>query len=337
MDLTTRRARRLSDVGDLASVRRAPQGLAPHRVESVRIEPRFRTVSPGQAMDLRAKVADAGGHAVLPAAARLRWSSSDTAVVRVSADGKARVVGRGETELVASAGGWRADTLRVTSGDLARTSAPLLLTEDWSRGIDTARWVAFGDPDPTVVSGSGPSGHAFLNDGDANYDSGVLTRRALSLSRGLTLEWWASLPMTGHLYQTFRIGLSTSPLPIPDDLHPPDMDVLDFSADARPAVTYVQSQRGSGKRVLLSLPARRAAWHRYVLELRPDGSVLYLVDGRLRWRSAPGFVDPLPKEARIRLSGRSLGARILAGPLRVWQGLRWALPRATTEGRLARR
>jgi len=333
VDLTTRSARRLSQAGDVAAARLAPRGLTRSRVERVRIEPRDRAVSPGQAIDLRARVTDAAGKKVPPVAARLRWSSSDTSVLRVGPDGRGRVVGEGEAKLVASAGGWRADTLRVTSAALAETSAPLALSEDWTTGLDTARWTPFGDPAPEVVAGTGPSGHAFLNDGDANYDSGVLSRRAVPLSRGVTVEWWASLPMTGQHYQALVVGLSSEPGVDPNDRNGPVMDVLRFGAEGNPSGTWIQRQTDGTPRAKVPLPDHPDAWHRYALELRPDGTVLYLIDGRLRWRSRPGFVDSIPSEARLRLSGRSLHTRILTGPVRVWQGVRWALPDAGTEGR----
>ena len=326
VDVTSRKVRRLTSRGDVARVRSVRRPDARGRVARVQVEPRFRAVSPGQRIGLQAEVVDARGRPVPPGAARVRWRSSDPAVVRVGPDGGAEVLSEGEAVLTASAGGWKADTLRVVSRALAELPRLVLLAEDWRSGIDPGRWIPAGAPPSEVVRGEGPSGAAFLNNGDENYKSGVFTRRELPLEDGLSVAWWARLPFAGRNYQNLLVGLTTGTEPRPGHGGPPHPDVLLFAASALPARHHVSTHHPTSRDAGVPLPADPEAWHRYGLELRPDGSVLYLVDGRLRWRSPPGFVDRVPDRARLEVAGGSLRARILAGPVTVWRGQRWTIP-----------
>lgn len=325
VDVTTRSARRLTRRGDLERVRDVGRPGARTGVDRVEIKPRWKTLSPGQRVDFEARVLDAAGRRVPPAAARLRWRSSDTSVVRIDGEGRARAAAPGEAVLTVSAGGWRADTLRVASRELTERPRPVLLSEDWTGGIGPGRWIPAGDPRPEVVRGEGPSGAAFLNDGDENYDSGVLSRKPVPLQDGVSLEWWARLPFTGRHFQDLIVGLTTDSVPRLDGAAPPHAGVLHFAAAGVPRRVGVGTAMGGARRHEVPLPDDPAAWHRYGLELRPDGSVLYLLDGRLVWRSRPGFVGRIPDEARLVVGGRSLGTRVLAGPVTAWRGARWAL------------
>lgn len=339
VDLTARSVRRLTRQGDLSGVFRTRRTRNPDLVTRVRIEPRFRTVSPGQVIDFRGRALDRAGHPAPPAAARLRWSTTDTSVVRLDREGRARVLGPGPAEVVVSAGGWRADTLRLGSAMLTDMDPPLLLDEDWSGGIDTRRWIRAGLPLPRVVAARGRFARAFLNDGDANYGSGVLSRADVPLSDGITIAWWARLPFDGRNFERLGVGLTTGTSPRPEDRGPPHADVVMFSTPSHGIGALVAAGAGTRQRgqVAVPLPDDPAAWHRYALEVRPDGTVLYVLDGRLRWRSEPGFVSPVPAHARLTIFGNSLSAPFVAGPVKVWRGVRWRLPGTPAQAKLARR
>jgi len=326
VDLTSRATRRLTRVGDVGRAVAERSDGGGQRVESVRLVPRFRTISPGQEIAFQARVLSAAGRLVPAGARRLRWRSSDTSVLRVEGDGRARVVGDGDVVLTVSAGGWRADTLRMVSGPVAEVPSRVLLAENWTHGLKSAIWIPCGNPMPEVVASSGPSGHAFLSNGDANYPSGVLSRRPVSLQDGVSIEVWANLPFDGRIYQDLTVELTADSMPRTDARGPPQPGLLMWKVAGGPRRSVITSD-GSGPRSEHSLPFpdSSGAWHRYGLELRPDGSVLYLVDGRLLWRSPPGFVTHVPDRARIVLEGSSLDARILAGPVRVWRGARWVV------------
>ena len=89
----------------------------------------------------------------------------------------------------------------------ARDSADLVLGEDWSGGIDTARWKHFGSPPATVVSTS--SGHAMRNNGDSWFPSGLVTHHRFAMDPGLGIEWIQSAPLTGNLWQEIWVHALT--------------------------------------------------------------------------------------------------------------------------------
>lgn len=355
MDLPTRRTRTLmTDVG-LAWLHRADDGtLAGRRVAEVRIQGGDRVAGPGQRLWLRARITDADGREVPEAAAPLRWSSTDTSVARVGTDGRLRAAGSGETGVVASAGGWRADTVRISVREPEVRATPVVFSERWTEGLRADRWAAFGEPLPSVkrlraddgrfavpatVSGprvgagdpepgaERPPSAAFVSNGDENYDSGAVTRRRFDLSSGLTVEFRARLPFSGRRYETLHLGLVEG-APVSGEPHVTlegsrleDLTVVKLSrVDAEPRIWV----RGAGHERLPPLETP-GAWHRYALQVEADGTVSWAVDGRIRWRSPEPLMADRPDYARVAVGGRSLHADLLVGPITVRRGVGWAL------------
>ncbi len=137
---------------------------------AVTLEPRVVTAGVGHGVRTVARsVALDGKHVDV----LLRWSVGDTSIAGVDERGFVRGRRPGTTALVASAGGFRADT-----GAVIVTAAAIdtLLDEDWTLGLDTTRWMPFGFPRPVVVLDALSDGRpAFLSNGDYNHASGVVS------------------------------------------------------------------------------------------------------------------------------------------------------------------
>jgi len=68
-------------------------------------------------------------------------------------------------------------------------------------------------------------------------------------------------------------------------------------------------------------PAGIEQWRLHTLQLHPDGTVEWIVDGR---RHASLRSDqPVPDSVHVGIGGRMVGTTIEHGPLRVWGGLRY--------------
>jgi hypothetical protein len=276
----------------------------------------------------------------------------DTSVLAPEGDGY-RVRREGEARVVASVGGWRADTLRLASVPLrARDDLPVVFEEDWDGGISSSVWRVEGTPEPyttpvvgaspgpeaspgPLASGDGgvdadagppappPVDRAFVSNGDENYGSGLVTRDALVLTEGITLSFRASLPFDpGSPYQGFTVGLrSAASEPADPSVRLDGGDLLQVGVSATSQHLQVS---GTGVRDSLPELQRPGLWHRYALQVSADGRASLIRDDTLVWRSAPGFVT-VDEPARLVLGGRSVGVETLVGPLRVHAGERWVL------------
>jgi hypothetical protein len=87
--------------------------------------------------------------------------------------------------------------------------------------------------------------------------------------------------------------------------------------------------------VALPLPTNPEAWHTYTLQLRADGVVELLVDGRMLWR-APAPLAHQAESVRIGLGYHSFETEILHGRLRIHTPPRYYLPEVTLEGEAGR-
>lgn len=323
LDLQTRRVKRLTEKGNLQWLRAVAVPDAADPVETIRVTSRPDTVSPGQRLRLEVRAVTAAGDTLSSAGLPLRWSTSDPGVLRVEDDGTAEVRRTGPARLVASAGGWTADTLRLASAPLVARDQPPALEEDWAGGLEREKWRPFGEPPPYVTDGDDQGRPAFVNHGDENYDSGASSRRALDATGGLSVEFEARLPFTDRLWQSLRVGLVSDP-PEPNVPRPA------WDGDPRAVVSFDQEgdltlQTGRGQAELPSAD-ELARWHTYILQLEPDGRVSWLVDGRLLWRSArPLARDLLTADVHLLLAGRSHDTEIQVGRIRIWTGPRYRL------------
>lgn len=333
MDLQTRKLRRLTSDGDYDALRAldVPARSAPLR--RLRIVPRYDTVSPGQHLRLDARAWTAGGNTVPSDLVPLAWGATDTSVVRVRGDSTARVLRAGSARLVADAGGWTADTLLLASRPLVARRPELAFRERWSDGISSDRWTVFGSPEPYVTeaadatlasSGTPRTARAFVNNGDANYSSGVVSRPEFDLEGARTVEFRAALPFTRRHYQGVVVGLAArGPETAGESWARADAEkiALRFGGNPRGAHAAVTAPEGRWR---VPLPSEAGDWHRYALQVDDDGRVAYVVDGRLLWRSPTPVVGPLRgRRLRLLLGGRSLHTELMVGEIRVWRGVRF--------------
>jgi DNA-binding SARP family transcriptional activator len=305
-------------------------------LDRLAIDPRLRLASPGQHLALAAQATGSTGEPV-DAALPIAWSVSDSAVARMDGPGRVRILNAGAVRIVASAAGWRRDTLTLFSVPLAERPVTPVFVEDWTGGLDRDRWRPFGDPVPRTRRTGGPDGSGvFTNHGDAFFASGAVTRESFPLRDGLGVEVDGRLPFTGKLHQEFAVALY-------DEEHPDSL----LASGAAPALVEFRVQGASGagaaeawiatrdRRVALPLPANPEAWHTYTLQLRADGGFELIVDGRLLWR-APTPLAHQAGSVRIGLGYQSFETEIVHGRLRVHTPPRYYLPEVTLEGEAGR-
>lgn len=302
-------------------------------IERVAIVPRVGVGSPGQHLSLRLEVTDGKGEPLQVEGLPLRWYTTDDQVARVHEAGQVDVVGPGRTAVIASAAGWRADTLILYAIPLTAVAVPPVLREDWAHGLDAGRWRAFGDPPPYTRPTGGPSGSGvFLNNGDAFFASGAVSRQAFPAAAGVTVEVDARMPFTGQLHQEFGLALY-------DQDH---ADSLLASGAAKPVVALrIRGPSGADppqawvvtgeRRDAVPVPRRLTAWRRYALQLLPNGVVDLIIDGRMHWRSAQPL-EARPAAVRIGLGDQSLATEIAHGALEVYIAPKYRLPELPGEG-----
>jgi DNA-binding SARP family transcriptional activator len=288
----------------------------PRYVSSVTVTPGRIDLRIGVGARARARVATVSGDTIATA---IRWFVTDTTVANVDNLGFVRGRRGGSTLLVASAGGFRADTIQV-----GVSFAPLdtLFMEDWANGIDPSKWTSFGTPRSFVVARAGPAGRsAFLSNGDYNHGSGVLSRARFEVgAAGLTLEAEGRLPFTGGHWQIWQAGLTDPPPKLEIEEYAPGYHRLDVSGIS-PTERNHSWTCGRGKAEWRS-EGKAPPWHRFTIQVRPDGITECYLDGRVLYRDtipAVGRISPLV----IMLRGHSVNAKIYHGRLVLTRGLRY--------------
>lgn len=306
-------------------------------VDRIEFTDSVATVLPGIGTRLAVRALAANG-AELPLYAAVRWSSSDTLVATVDSLGVVHPRALGTVTIEASLAGWRtARRLLEVRGEPVVTA----IEERWDEGW-RSRWLTFGDPAPSVVTG--PEGvRAFWNRGDGVYHSIGALRRSFSARGGLGLEIRLSTPFTRTEWQRLRVGLVAG------------LDTLAFASanplGAAPSLGRDDNMCGIGYpmpvgregRWLLavssvhqqSIDMRAAApaaptgdWWTLRLQIFPDGHCGVAVNGTVI------LVTPDPillhEDFWVRLGDSSAGTRMLHGPLDVWTGVRmdvdWSQP-----------
>ena len=301
-------------------------------LDRLTITPRVHLVSPGQYLAL-GTTATSSDDAPLAIPFPIEWSVTDAAVARLDAPGRIWVLREGRAAIIASAAGWRADTVLVDAVPLAERAAPVVFEEDWTRGLDRERWRPFGDPMPRAPPTGGPDGAGvFANYGDEFFASGVVTRDAFPVREGLGVEVEGRMRFTGKLHQEFGLALydeehSDSALASGAALALVEFRVRGPSGEG-PAEAWIATPE---RRMALPPPSRPDAWHTYALQLLPDGGIELIVDGRMLWR-AP---EPLARRGgsvRIGLGFQSFETEILHGRVRVSTPPRYYLPEVLRDG-----
>lgn len=298
-------------------------------LERVELDPDTFRVSPGEYFRPEVHLRRADGRPLPPRRVPLSWTVEGTdSLAYRRADGWLRVRSTGRAALVASAAGWRADTARLISRPVRAGEVPVLLRESWAGGIRAERWKPFGHPEPRTDPAGAEAdlpvvGGVLAARGDVNRQSGLLSQQRYPATQGITMEAWGRVPLTGEDWQDYVLAFDRE-------------DRIDRQGELRDrrlvASLKLEGQREairvqlSRDRALdLPLPDSTGSWHRYALQLGPDGRVSILLDGRLYWRTDAGAVG-VPEGVFLEVAGQSWRTRILHGPLTVWGGPRYLLP-----------
>lgn len=260
----------------------------------------------------------------------LSWRSADTTVARVDSAGTVHPRRLGAVTIYASAGGWRYDSVRVT---IRSPGFATLIKETWTDDL-RAEWVPFGVPRPALTTG--PEGvPAFWHRGDSTYHSGVYSRRAFTIAGGLGLEALVSTPIGALQWQGLSIGL-TSGLNMAAIEHWDHRTGTFPTIAARGTVTcslrypsedgFVALQRiqissaRSWQLISVDSTIRSGDWYTIRLQIFPDGRCAFALNGKPLWRSESAL--SIDEQFRVVLEGKSVGTKILVGPLEIWEGVR---------------
>ncbi len=263
----------------------------------------------------------------------VEWYSLDSAVARVDAEGDVVADRPGTTAVVATYGLRRVDDTAYVRVDSAPT--PLLLTENFDHGLNPEVWKRFGDPAPVVRPGVGLDGSpGLLTPGGYTRESGIALRTPLTLRHGLTVEYWASVPVTRPMWQSVKVGLYAAPADSFRVGPGPSAQASDVAAvsleapnpnDARRQMMAVI--RGAGPSPTLVVLPRRLAdgtWHRYRLVIYPDGEVRWFADGVEAMpptRAGFGQTGGGLRLWTLVVEGRSVGTHTAVDGIKVWRGV----------------
>ncbi|MEJ2204414.1 MAG: hypothetical protein P8170_09910, partial [Gemmatimonadota bacterium] len=254
------------------------------------------------------------------------WTSSAPGIVRVGPGGVLTTLGLGRANVTASLEGWRSVTIPVEVLPLREVDAPEVLHEDWTDGIDPRRWLSFGDPLPySRPTGFPGGGGVFINNGDANYHSGVVSRNALDLSDGLTVEWWSAQPLNGQMFRNLQVSLDSRPALAPNGERYEQATIARYRTSSyyqHAAIRIGEGEPISDPRVV-PLPDAVEEWHRYVLQMDSTGLLTVMVDGEPQWRGRSIYDFTPPDSAYLVLLGRSLDTEVMVGPVSVYRGARY--------------
>jgi DNA-binding SARP family transcriptional activator/Tol biopolymer transport system component len=260
---------------------------------------------------------------------QVRWRSADTTVARVDEDGRLVADRPGSTYVIATFGVEGASDTAYVNVNASPTR--LLLDENFDHGLNTARWQPFGDPPPRVLQGAGRAGTGGLDcNGNYSYSSGIALRLPLAVDRGLTIEYWARVPITRNRWQSVKVGLYSA-LADSFRLGPgPPQPASSFAAVALEAPLRSQSRRRLMAVVTDARPSLDAAplpdnmgdgsWHRYRLVIYPGREVRWLADGREHTASGRADLGAQPLWTLV-LEGRSVGTLAILDDLKVWEGV----------------
>jgi len=260
----------------------------------------------------------------------ISWTSLDTLVARIDiGSGVIRPVAEGIARLVASAGGWRSDTVSVRVGPPGWN---LVQRETWKEGW--TRWRPFGIPFPKLMNADGIG--TFWNRGDSTFESGAYSISAWPATAGLGLEASVEAPITDVHWQAVEIGLvgwvdstvlaawdhQTGWLAGERLLSTARSCSLGYPNGEGPGARFEVVAEGGG--VDVGLPADSSlglgAPFTVRVQIFPDRRCGIAVNGRPIWMSpAPLALD---RGYRALISGKSYHAKILVGPVTIWTGVR---------------
>lgn len=297
-------------------------------VDRIRIRSQRDTIPLEMPSQLRYR-AESATHRELPDVG-VQWRSLDSTVASVDDSGRVMPRREGRARIVASAGGYRADTTTLV---VSASTSTAWLDERWTNGV-AKRWRYYGDPLPKIIRTESGDSAIFLN-GDRSNTSGAHTRESLDVSRGGGVEVLTSIPISTLKWQSFSLFLQpVSSTGSPRDNADGGELPVDWTGGLESPICGVGMPAEEGPRGVNSLSVRAGSvgsvlqrapeltsgsWHALRLQIFPDGRCGVAIDGRAVWLSSSSIV--LDRPLSVMLSGRSAGTTILVGRTRVWRGI----------------
>ena len=252
---------------------------------------------------------------------------------QVSDDGWWVVEGTGPLTVVAAIPGWRRTTVQTVSQQAEARPLDVQFFEDWSGGLDTTRWVTHGNPSPQVDPQGGPQRiGSLMPNGDDSYGSGAVSVEAFHLKDGLTIEVPVLSPRGRDAFEGFAIGFLQGRLP------PRDSVASAWTNTSRAVVMGPMEGGGltctpgcDAPRGGFPTPADLGSWHRYGLQLSATGDMSVVVDGTILYttRIPDASLLDLSEPFHLQLDGQSLSGTLAMGPVTVYRGLKWGVPKTS--------
>ncbi len=261
--------------------------------------------------------------------ALVRWTSLDSSVAVTTVDGLLIPRANGIARVVASAGGWRADTTRVV---VARRAATLSSRTTWTADSSLAPWFVFGTPQPARRVWQGRQ--VLSLNGDSSYTSGIRLRRSYRVHNGLALRVRARIAVTANQWQNVNVDLQAA---VPDSV----WEAWDKSTGAEPqsgntslscAIGFPGGE-GSDARTRLSVSAAffssnslaaptrllEGRWVWLEVQLLPDGRCGMAVDGTPMQLTQDR--QPVGRMVEVRIHGYSHRTLTLVDTVETYEGV----------------
>ncbi len=295
------------------------QPAASHGViESVRIAPASGPAILGISHFLTAVGLNGEGDTVAVHSGIQAWEVSDISIAVISKQsGVLHPLRAGRVTVRVSAGGWRRDSLVL---EVVPAGWATVFREEWTDPTLEA-WQRYGDPVPAIVSGPGGL-PALINNGDGQFESGVLSRLRIAGGAGLGLETVIATPISQPKWQSLRVKFLRSG-PILQSgiltLASCGFDIPGGEGAAAMGLARATSNQ-LGHEFRADSVLRTGSWYRLRIQLFPDGTCGVALDGIPIFRGR-AVLDP-QHFWNFSLYGQTVGTRMLVGPLQVWTGVR---------------
>lgn len=261
----------------------------------------------------------------------VRWSLDDPSAGTIdSISGMLVLNGQSPYVLVRAASGRSArDSLRV---QVAPAVSAVRFEEDW-RDAQMSRWHLFGRPLPTT--GPAADGSSVMrNNGEGSFESGVLSRETFDASDGLAIDLRVSTRVTTTQWQALRLEIFAAMDTVPyvrarnrnispiDGEHALRCDVAYPVEGMRVGDAPLITLASGAEAVRLTIPdlsLLQGVWHTLRLQYLPDHRCALALDGVPLAITSHGRAPS--SKARIRISGNMDQTEMLAGRLRVYEGV----------------
>jgi len=162
-----------------------------------------------------------------------------------------------------------------------------------------------------MVVRTAEGGTAFWPHGDSTYYSGAISTTAFTSNRGMGLEVSLQTPITQRIWQRLHLVLGTSNSACSFTLP---------SGEGRELSERMTFGAPTGSKTLTTPRDLLERWYRLRVQVFPDGTCGFAIDGVPWWRSEGALA--LSERYTIKLYGQSVDTQVLVGPLQVWYGVR---------------